>query len=421
MDLRLPLSPRKIESLVFFLLLLGITLSLSLHLIGIQVFAQNPWATDYLKFYESVQLLRQGQDIYTPIPVSRYEGQGDLSHFLQESLHPNLNPPFFTLLLFPLGLLPFDVSFWLWSLINLGLGMMSLWFLTRSFFPHAGRNGHLLVLLLGLTYFPTWGNMLLGQVSFLLFGIILGAWYAARAQRWWLAGLLLGIGASLKLYLGLFGLMFLLQRKWRLVIWAAIGGIVAQLFALWSTGIETYRTYVEQLGTITWYSSSWNGSVFGFFTRILGGSDGPALIQLPGAESGLGLSVSYLIFGLILALWIWIVWRQTWADDYIFGLTIVIMLLISPLGWIYYYVLLWFPFLLLWRDRRGLPQPLGRGWVFMAWLLTTLPHLLTPSSQITPREAYFFSAAYFLALILLAWLLLASTAGDLRRRDSRAG
>jgi hypothetical protein len=162
------------------------------------------------------------------------------------------------------------------------------------------------------------------------------------------------------------------------------------------------------LSNITWYAASWNASFLGFFTRIFGGSENVPLVNLPTVAQTLTRMGSLLLI-LCLA---WLAWPRSQESspdrfDLGFSLTITGMLLISPLGWMYYFPTLLIPAVVAWRVVRGLE---ARIWyqaiIILAWLLSTIPHALIPAPQMdSPQLWFFWAGVYFYALLLFSFIL----------------
>ncbi len=402
-------------------LALLVGLLLLIHALTIAELAERP-LTDFPTFYLSARFVWEGRGIYSATDA-------DLASLLPgsdvragEPLNPNLNPPFQTLCIAPLGLLAYPAAFWVWSLLSLAAGVGGSLLVeraTRRGQRSAGRMMAFVVLL--LAYFPTWVTLVYGQLSLVLFFLVGAGWLAARRGRDALAGGALGLALSLKPFVGLFFLLFLLQRRWRLLLWFGGAFVVCSLAALLAFGSDAYWQYRAVLGGADWYAASWNASYAGFFSRLLGGSRNVPLFDSP-------LLAQTLIVAATAATIILLAWlalgkgRATAAAQFDVGFagTIVAMLLISPLGWMYYFPLLLIPGAVLWRLSEDLAS--RRRWqagVALAWLLSTVPHLLVPAAQFNnPVEWFTFAGAYFYALLVFGGALLAMARFY---ADSRAG
>ena len=151
----------------------------------------------------------------------------------RDKLHPNLNPPFQTLLMLPLSFFGYRTAYWLWSLFSLACGLLGAALLTRAY---AG-NGYDSLLLLGswvflLTYFPTYVTIVYGQFSLVLFLSLVVAWIASKKRKDRVSGVVLGVAMSIKIFMGLFIIFFAVRRRWRLLGWLLITFLFCSLLGL---------------------------------------------------------------------------------------------------------------------------------------------------------------------------------------------
>lgn len=374
------------------------------YLILIGWMAQRPVQTDFAKFYSSARLLLAGKDIYSRIEPEQL-GLEAASEAAQDwrGVHPNLNPPFAALLTAPLGLLSFPVAFWVWSLLSLFSGALAVRLLTGNGYDSELNYSSWLLVLFG--YFPTWVNFKYGQVSLFLLLALTLMLRLARADKDWRAGALFGATVGVKLFTGLFLLFFLVRHRWLLLLAAALTGLACWGAALAAADWEAYDRYREALYFVTWQAANWNASFNGLFSRIFGGSESVPLLEGDFLSRPLA-SVSSVLATLTL---VWAISRGTDDSqfDLGFSLTIPLMLLISPLGWIYYFPLLLIPMAAAWRilpgDQRGKRL---RTWLGAAWALTSLPSWFVTADLITPASVGFATGAlHTLSLLFFTGVL----------------
>jgi hypothetical protein len=258
-----------------------------------------------------------------------------------------------------------------------------------------------------LIYFPAFATITLGQVSFLILLLLAISWMAARRGNDAFAGVMLGLAVSLKLYVGLFLLVFLLLRRWKLLGWALGTAAAGALLALAVFGLGAYRQYLAALGSVTWYAASWNASYLGFFTRLFGGSENVPLAQAPWLAYAVGYGLALVSIGLLA----WQAWRTppgapTRRFDLLFSLGLVVMLLASPLGWMYYFPYLILPFLAAWLAAKDGRRQWLMGLVVLGWVLSTIPHQIVPSAEIQPAHMFLWAGVYFYALLIFQAVLL---------------
>ncbi len=421
--------------LVFLMLAGGFALLAPFYLSTITFYSRHPERSDFSKFYLSAQYYWKGESIYKEVPINSIielaqqlnPGQnlelGQPSPSLRINSHPNLNPPFQTLILAPLGLLAYPAAFWIFSSLSLLAGLLGAGLIAQETETRCDTVplwlGAWVVL---LAYFGTWAAIVYGQFAlFLLLACAVG-WAGMRRGHERLAGAALGLGLSLKIFLGLFLIFFLVRRKWRALFWFI--GVFAglSLLSLLICGVQAFKEYQTVLRGITWYAASWNASFMRFFTRILGGSENLPLLDAPKWASAL----THLASLLFVAGFVWLAWPQSRAssrdlDDLAFALTIIGMLLISPLGWMYYFPVLLIPLAVAWRASGDLaPGKRYKILIIAAWVLSSIPHLLIPSAEVNGLAMIFFwGGMYFYSLLLLAAILFGLVLRLRRRRPAR--
>ena len=195
-------------------------------------FADPQRSGDFYKFYISAKLYWEGKSIYSPVPKIILEKpkekvsdwlKNDQSQAIQSSRdteHANLNPPFQTLLLAPVGLIKYEQAFLIYSFISIISGLVAVLLIAHETANEKYELSFLFIfMIIIMLYFPTWSNILYGQLSLVLLLLITLAWIAARNGRDALGGIYLGLAMSLKIFVGLFLLFFLVRRRWRLLFW----------------------------------------------------------------------------------------------------------------------------------------------------------------------------------------------------------
>ena len=223
------------------------------------------YTADFVQFFASAQSLRAGESLYKPLrfddyyPVQAGAGAGP-----EGDIHPNLNPPLLALLVAPLTPLGLARGYAIWSALSLVAGLCACALLWRGLRPPGQNATALLWLWLAfLVYFPTYTALTMGQVTMILFLVVAGAWLAARSGRDRLAGVLLGVAVSLKVFTALVVVYFALQRRWRAVAWSIGTMLCAALVTLPFAGAAAWREYFGVMQSVTWFGNSWNASSLG--------------------------------------------------------------------------------------------------------------------------------------------------------------
>lgn len=411
-------SPVRKGIIVLIAICLGFTFSL--YSIPVKLKLQCQQSFDFYKFYMSAKHFWEGTDIYKLVPL------GPLSQILganygvtgescnERMLHPNLNSPFFTLCMAPLGLLDFVPAFWVWTILSICCAIVAAAIIANILSKESGDlviiSGMCLVL---FAYYPSYINILLGQSSFFLLILIVTAWFSSRDANDSVAGITLGLAMALKSFVGIFLIIFLVRRRWRLVLWLISVFLLCNLISFLILGLASYKNFLFKMGDMRWYAGSWNASFTGFLTRIFGGSGNNSLLPFPRIAHALS-AITFLGYVLFL---IWMAWPRLKEEepidrfDLIFSLAIVGMLLISPYGWVYYFPLLIIPASVAWKVSQRINDGyFYRLLIIISWCLSSIPTGIIAAENIPvnqPKIWFFTDAAYyFYALLLFSGILI---------------
>lgn len=396
-----------------------------------------PPSSDFYKFYLSGERLAKGQSIYWVIPPRIQPGDPCHPDALRESgqpktlqdgplrlggqlpcLAPNLNPPFFMVLIAPLVKLDYAQAWWAWSALSMGCLAVSVWLLAGELTRSRSAQMALTAASLGLlmAYHPVYINFVLGQVGTLLLLPLTLSWLALRQGRSWQAGCWLGLATGLKPFLVLFLLPLMLTRRWQASTAMAMTLIGTAVVGWVWLGSETYVHYQLVASHVTWTTSNWNGSIMGFVDRAFSGLNPTSWPTVKVFSRALGLALS----ASVVVLMCWALRRGTSSSshaaperiaDQVFMLTLPASVLVSPLGWLYYLPWLLICSVVLWQWSSG--QSDGRAWR-LAWsaaLLATLAPIEMKSVPTPkhPTEWWGLDAMYaycllsaFVVMLLLA-------------------
>ncbi|HEV2613974.1 MAG TPA: glycosyltransferase family 87 protein [Gammaproteobacteria bacterium] len=350
--------------------------------------------TDFYKFYESVLFYFSGQDLYnntfaaivTPVISVWVRSDG------------NLSTPFFTLLLLSLHYFNYARAFQLWNAISVACIFLGGWLALRPF-PQWHKNTLPIIALFAL-YLPNSQNLACGEIGAMLLVIVAGAWLLARKNHDISAGMLIGFACAIKLFCGLFLIYFLCLKRMRLLLAALIVFILAFLLGGFVFGFNSYFSYHVILSSIYWYGITWNVSFHGFFLRLFSNVEGNTpLILAPYLANIFTTGCSVVLMGTLI--WIW----KKGGDqkfDTGFSLVIISMLLLSPLGWVYYFPLLLIPYLVL-VEEGNMGTHLAA--CFLLWLSTLTGNFLRPAQIKTLTQIFVAGGVGFYVLLGLLGLL----------------
>lgn len=379
---------------------------------------------DFASLYRADALLLSDMPIYWPPPevnpdsaCPESKGVMELAQFRAMTIeelvkvppcsHPNLNPPIFILLTAPLAYLGFDRAWLFWFIVSLACLATTIGLVQRErLIPH-GLASFLYASLACLLYVPTLASLFIGQVTFqILLPIVLG-WLSLRRGQDWAGGAWLGLAASLKPFVGLCLLVLMVLRNGRATL-SMIGVGLACIALGWLVGgWATYRDYLEALQSVSWHAASWNASLAGFFSRPLGGSTNIPWLDAP----ELARALTRLVSQAVLVLLGMAAWRNrdraaVERADTLMALSPPAMLLLSPLGWLYY-----FPFLLpcalvLWRAGVNMPNPGHYRLALSATLiLSSMPSWIITAKQMNDPLDWFGAPGFYTIALLQLFAL----------------
>ena len=250
--------------------------------------SKRAFSIDFIQFFASARSLAAGESLYRPLRLADFNPADVESRTTAAAPHPNLNPPILSLLVAPLAFLGLRASYLWWAGYSLCSGLLACALLWREL--HSADRNHLELVwlwLVFLIYFPTYSAFTMGQVTMVVLLPLVGAWFAARSGNDRLAGLLLGVAVSLKLFIALVAVFFAIQRRWRVLAWALGTILLIVVVTLPFVGVGAYVEYFSVMGSVTWFGNSWNASYAAAITRVLGGSENLPLVNLPTLARGL--------------------------------------------------------------------------------------------------------------------------------------
>jgi hypothetical protein len=400
-----PMTLRQLATWLVAITCLGI---IALHYLEAgQEATAHPPSSDFYKFYVSAERWQSGKSPYWIIPprikpgdachpdAVREKGQpkGGAAELLVlggpiPCLAPNLNPPIFMALMAPLAKLPYPTAWWSWGYLSVLCAWASVWLMTGTLgMTRPGRALACFVLTTALFgYYPHFIDFALGQVgSVLMLPLTLG-WLALRNKRPQLAGVWWGLAASFKPFLLMLVLAMFVLRQWRASLAFALTAITLGLIGLLWMGWDAHDHYRMVAANVTWTTSNWNASIPGLIDRAFSGLDP---LQHPEVSairrSIIGLLCSAVVFS---AGWLLHRSRHLPAPkqaDLTVMLLMPTVILVSPLGWLYYLPWLMLSGIVAWHMHYDLIQ--GRAWILA--LLAPLAATLLPigmKAVPTPRN-----------------------------------
>ena len=267
------------------------------------------------------------------------------------SFKVNAHPPSSILIFLPFGKLDFYRAYAIWNLFGMILFVVSIILLLRELNVKANIwiiSPMVVAILAGNTVCEV---VRLGQLGFILLFLFVLIWIADRSRMWTTAGFLLAIAISIKLFPAFLMIYFAAKRRWSaliscLVSIVAIASVTAMIF-----GISTYREYfINVFPRFYWFKNAWfNVSISGYFGRLLDAA--PSIerhffITEPLFYSPTTAYILSSFFSMItISIYLYSsMFCETGNNkDLSFGLSLIVMILVSPIAWDHYLVILTIP------------------------------------------------------------------------------
>lgn len=327
-------------------------LILTLVLLGSYFLALKPERDDFFIYYQAARSIRQVGDPYTQAP-------------------PYIYPPLLAYLVQPLTLLPRFAAQQVWFILNTALLGALLYLVLRYTAPAVARQHWGLVSLCTILAPPTWLNLQIGQLGILM-GLLIVLLYVLRHRTNSVAAVF-GVACALKLYPGLFGLLYLRQKSWSLAVKSGIAtGAVVVLNIAWS-GLFPYLRFVNNPfpKSALPAEAEFNISLYGFWFRLL--TDNPYAV--PAAHLPLvAMAITAFTCVLAIAICLWVTPMRSTADKpMIFSLWLVLLQLITPINGYYNLLVLLLPALVLLGSLTAQPSKPLTSVLIIATALLWLP------------------------------------------------
>jgi alpha-1,2-mannosyltransferase len=389
---------------------------------------------DFVQDYAAIVKIAAGRNPYEPYnDVTQQLFGGPPHRGKLYSFHAPSSLPFF------LWLLPFHWAagypgaFVAWGVASL-LGLWAVCWLTLRVLgaPRPALAGALGALAL-VSLPPIRENFEEGQLNVLVMAGVVGCWAAQRAGRSALGGVLLAAAFALKPIPGLFFLYYLWRRDWRLLASAAVTLGVLSVIGVALSGIDgawLWATVNYPDHAAVWPGYPDNASVRGFFTRIFGPSEWRPRPRYPLPYAAMAFT---LASGVALALLAWLAARRPASlphrPDLEVAALSLLTLLVTPIVWPHYYVVLVMPVALvattlvrLLRPPATLAMatsekaPIGRAGRAMSWpvaaalvalagacALLATAHYVEPFRGVGGQQLAALLAVFAVSLLTLRW------------------
>ena len=353
----------------------------------IDVFRPAPGAMwDFSQEWLSARNYWTGQPVYSPQhkTLVQHTGMKPQGPYLQFDW--NAHPPVAILLALPFGRLSYPDAHQAW---NIAMSVLLLWALLLAIRLREApfRVDHLLALVTLLAFcHPLLLQMKYGQLNGFLVFLLVAAWWADRRQYQYLAGACIGAAAAIKLLPAFLFIYWLMQGRWRALLGGAGAFVLLNSLAWAVLDPGAFGAYIfTAVPSINHFQGSWlNMSLPGLWVKLFNPEPSENVVPLLRAPALAQVLViaSQVVVVVLTA----IRCRQAHTReqrDRALGLAVVGMLLVSPITWSHYLLMLLMPLAV----RRATPTwrltqaawyvCLFVCWVPMIWLL----HLAWPGSR----------------------------------------
>jgi Glycosyltransferase family 87 len=355
--------------------------------------AVNPWVVrshggfhvpDFFQEWSSARYHLDGEPAYGPIEVAaeRYlgilRGSAGVCH-----IELNAHPPSAVLLALPFAGMDFADAFLAWNVLSLWALATVAWLLFARLGPELSPwvlPAAVPCLLAGQ---PFVHQMIQGQLNLVLLLLITGAWAADRSGRLAWAGALVGAAATIKLFPGFLVLYFVLRRRWRAVAAAAASALGLTLVTAAVLGADTYWSYfLEVLPRTSAFQTAWtNCSLPGLWFKLFSPDKQWGMVEIEPLVRSRPLAYLGVVLGgaAVVAVLAALVprARSRSAADLAFAVTVVAMLLVSPITWEHYFLLLLLPAAVVWTRLPAAGLCRDAFWAIL-FLLSLSPYWLVP-------------------------------------------
>jgi len=340
--------------------------------------------SDFVVWYEAARALREGRELYfTDVAESGFR---------------NMNPPQLVMLMAPLAWFSIRGALIAWWLVTAAamFGTVRLW---REALP---RKWPLALFSLLLVSAAGYLNIRAGNQSWVIAWAVTWGWILWRRSRISEAAAILGAAASIKMFLLILVPYMVWRRQWRAAVFFVIGVGASYALGFVVAGPHAFVSWVQALKDQTWQGQALSMSVLGIATRVLRPSGVfRHLVVWPEAVVPVWLLASAVLT-------VATAWRLRFESsiDRNVAAVLILMLLVTPSGWVYYLPLAAGPL----AAVAAVSSQRSR-WLWIAGVLLLLfPYFLLDLGQPSPWATVTITSSYTWGgvLLLAATLLDAS-------------
>ena len=269
----------------------------------------------------------------------------------------NLHPPFNALFFTPLTFFSIQEAFIILGVLSLAVLWINALMIENGL--NLKRMSASTIYIFSLFWPVTFSVVCLGASSALWTGAVTAGWLCEKKNRPIAAGIFIGLAILIKLIPGIIVIMWCLNRRWRAAMSATMVVLAGFLLMTALCGFDDVLYYFFTRvpdNTSKYLDFISNSSISGAAEKLFGSNGGwsKSLVEVPLLSKGIPALGSAAV---VLATMIISSFNPTKKInelvDYRTALVIVTMLLVSPLTWPTYYVVLLFPLTLLFTTANN--------------------------------------------------------------------
>lgn len=408
-------------------------ITITLWIIALSLYAWLPgWTAwhgmnnnDFKHLYLGMKALLDG---ISPYSFQALHHQAALQGHRQIALNPYVYLPFTGHALSFLAPFRLEQAAAVWFFINHLFTAGVIWILS-SMWPRQRWLAAALLTLAFAVSIPLIRTLTAGQLNMALLFMICLAWKSLHSSRPKTSGAILAFAALFKLMPGIFGLYFLLQRRWTAAVNMTLVGLLLLLLSTALAGLGISLEFLPVLQQMGYGKSTWpevfsfwddppNQSLNSFFTHIFAPNDHTT----PWVNLGQSVAnlATWLAVILLLVPYLLITWRSaqskgqshssvTPSEDHAYAATLLLGLLIPSLMWDHYLVMSIFPVALIVRESLASKRYLITAGAILCYLVICLPWPFTHPRFETGPGILLMSVKLWPALVLFGLNLCLNT------------
>ncbi len=294
---------------------------------------------DFVSYYDSALAMRQGLDPYT----SNLTAVGNRFGLETGPLIHAVDTPLLLLLFQPLTLFTPATAFWIWTSFNLAVLAIGIYLLLIRR-PGLDMNTAWLLGALILAFYPVGWNFFWAQTQVIVLVLMVSAMRAMEDGHDDAAGLFVALAGLLRAYPFLLLGYFALRQNWRALKFAIAGAFVGALFPALIFGFARCFSWVHGASWVSNHDRMifpFVISVAPFVSRMYWALLGETAADWP--RHAIIFAVDAIFLGMTVRATLASAGRRDY-DFRIYSLWIVTTVLLSPIAWHHYLVLLVLPF-----------------------------------------------------------------------------